>query len=111
MNLQKRQNHTTSFHYLGWTARVPDAYKQRGCAVPTMESTWRNRGCRPDSNGLTRQAALTEEIAWSQNCDDSFPADLVDHGELYTTLLNVHNGLGGVASRRSFSLSETQQLF
>src|ERR1700681_2046864 len=61
------------------------------------QSAGRNRGCRPDSNGLTCQAPLTKEIARSQNCHDSLLAGLIDHRRLYTTLLNIHDGFRGVA--------------
>src|SRR5579859_435937 len=46
-----------------------------------------NRRRRPHANGLPCQTAFTKKISRSQNGDDCFLADFIDHGELHTTAL------------------------
>src|SRR5690349_17383412 len=54
---------------------------------------------RPHPNGLARQATFSEEIARTQNRQDRFFADPIDHGKLYTAVLQVHHVLGCLALR------------
>ncbi len=61
-----------------------------------------NRGRCPHSNRLTCHAPLTKKVTWSQNRHDCFFADLINNGELYTTLLNVHHTGSGITLRVGF---------
>src|SRR5580700_8599651 len=56
-----------------------------------------NRGGRPDSQGLPCETPFSKKVARAQDCHHRFFAGSVDHGQLHTSLLNIHHGLSGIA--------------
>lgn len=57
----------------------------------------RDRGGSGHAAGLTAQASFAKKITGAENCDDGFPAGLIDYGELHAAFLNVHDVRGGIA--------------
>ena len=49
--------------------------------------------------GLARKAPFPKKVTRSQNRHNGFFAGLIDHSELYTAFLNVHDILRGIALR------------
>jgi hypothetical protein len=54
------------------------------------------RRSRPHADFLPCQAALTEKVPGTQNCDDGLFADRVDYGKLHASCLNIHDVIGGL---------------
>src|SRR6267378_862850 len=50
-----------------------------------------NRGRSRHANGLARKATLPKKIARSKDRHNGFFAGLINNGELYTAVLNVHH--------------------
>ena len=53
-------------------------------------------GGGPHSNGLTCETAFAKEIAGPEIGQDRFFATLIDYGELYASLLDVHDVRSGI---------------
>src|ERR1700733_2252866 len=66
----------------------------------------RDCGGRSLADLLSCQASFTEKIAGSEHGDNGFLSDLVDHGKLHRSLLDIHDMSGRVALREDgrFSL-------